>query len=54
MDPDTGQKVCVVLERRESAGREGIKAITERVSPRVFHVIALPAPGERDKTQMNF
>jgi polyphosphate kinase 2 len=49
------KKVCVVFEGRDGAGKGGtIKAITERVSPRVFHVIALPAPTEREKTQMYF
>jgi len=49
----TGAKVCVVFEGRDGAGKGGtIKAITERVSPRVFRVIALPAPTEREKTQM--
>lgn len=48
-----GLKVCIVFEGRDGAGKGGtIKAITERVSPRVFRVIALPAPGEREKTQM--
>ena len=48
-----GIKVCVVFEGRDGAGKGGtIKAITERVSPRVFRVIALPAPTEREKTQM--
>src|SRR5204863_8065941 len=48
-----GLKVCVVFEGRDSAGKGGtIKAITERVSPRVFRVIALPAPTEREKSQM--
>jgi len=48
-----GLKVCVVFEGRDTAGKGGaIKAITERVSPRVFRVIALPAPTEREKTQM--
>jgi len=48
-----GQKVCVVFEGRDGAGKGGvIKAITERVSPRVFRVIALPAPTEREKSQM--
>jgi polyphosphate kinase len=48
-----GLKVCVVFEGRDGAGKGGsIKAITERVSPRVFRVIALPAPSEREKTQM--
>src|SRR5215475_13165934 len=50
-----GQKVCVVFEGRDGAGKGGtIKAITQRVSPRVFHVIALPAPTEREKSQMYF
>ena len=48
-----GLKVCVVFEGRDGAGKGGtIKAITERVSPRVFRVAALPAPTEREKTQM--
>ena len=48
-----GLKVCVVFEGRDGAGKGGvIKAITERVSPRVFRVIALPSPTEREKTQM--
>src|SRR3954464_15802261 len=46
-------KVCVVFEGRDGAGKGGaIKAITERVSPRVFRVVALPAPSEREKGQM--
>jgi len=49
----TGAKVCIVFEGRDGAGKGGtIKAITERVSPRVFRVIALPAPTEREKSQM--
>ena len=49
----TGTKVCIVFEGRDGAGKGGtIKAITERVSPRVFRVIALPAPTEREKSQM--
>jgi len=49
----TGAKVCVVFEGRDTAGKGGvIKRITERVSPRVFRVVALPAPTEREKTQM--
>jgi polyphosphate kinase 2 len=49
----TKAKVCVVFEGRDGAGKGGtIKAITERVSPRVFRVVALPAPTEREKTQM--
>ena len=52
---ETGQKACVVFEGRDGAGKGGtIKAITERVSPRVFHVVALTAPTEREKTQMYF
>jgi polyphosphate kinase 2 len=48
-----GLKVCIVFEGRDGAGKGGtIKAITERVSPRVFRVIALPAPTEREKSQM--
>ncbi len=46
-------KVCVVFEGRDGAGKGGvIKAITERVSPRVFRVVALPAPTDREKSQM--
>ena len=48
-----GLKVCVVFEGRDGAGKGGtIKAITERVSPRIFRVVALPAPTDREKTQM--
>ncbi len=48
-----GKKVCIVFEGRDGAGKGGaIKAITERVSPRVFRVTALPAPTEREKSQM--
>jgi polyphosphate kinase len=48
-----GLKVCVVFEGRDGAGKGGtIKALTERVSPRVFRVVALPAPTEREKSQM--
>ena len=50
---DTKAKVCIVFEGRDTAGKGGtIKAITARVSPRVFRVIALPAPSEREKSQM--
>jgi polyphosphate kinase len=46
-------RVCIVFEGRDGAGKGGtIKAITERVSPRVFRVVALPAPTEREKSQM--
>src|SRR5262249_1637583 len=49
----TGAKICVVFEGRDTAGKGGtIKAITDRVSPRVFHVVALPSPTEREKSQM--
>ena len=48
-----GLKICIVFEGRDGAGKGGtIKAITERVSPRVFRVVALPAPTERQKSQM--
>ena len=48
-----GLKVVIVFEGRDGAGKGGvIKAITERVSPRVFRVVALPAPTEREKSQM--
>ncbi len=51
----TGAKVCVVFEGRDTAGKGGvIKRITERVSPRIFRVVALPAPTEREKSQMYF
>ena len=46
-------KVCVIFEGRDGAGKGGvIKAITERVSPRIFRVVALPSPTEREKSQM--
>src|SRR5215211_2949575 len=49
----SGAKVCVVFEGRDTAGKGGvIKAITERVSPRVFRVVALPAPTDRERSQM--
>ena len=48
-----GLRVMIVLEGRDAAGKGGtIKAITERVSPRVFRVVALPAPSDREKSQM--
>jgi polyphosphate kinase 2 len=50
----TGQRVIILFEGRDAAGKGGtIKAITERVSPRVFRVAALPAPSDREKTQMH-
>ncbi len=49
----TGAKICIVFEGRDTAGKGGtIKRITERVSPRVFRVNALPAPNDREKSQM--
>lgn len=50
-----GLKVCIVFEGRDGAGKGGtIKAITERVSPRIFRVVALPSPTEREKSQLYF
>ena len=50
---EKGLKVCIVFEGRDGAGKGGtIKAITERVSPRVFRVVALPSPSDREKSQM--
>ena len=52
---DTGAKICVLFEGRDTAGKGGIiKRITERTSPRVFRVVALPSPTEREKSQMYF
>ena len=49
---EKGKKIVVVFEGRDAAGKGGvIKRITERVSPRFFRVVALPAPTEREKTQ---
>jgi len=49
----TGERIIIVLEGRDAAGKGGlIKAMTDRVSPRVFRVVALPAPTDRDKSQM--
>ena len=49
----SGARICIVFEGRDTAGKGGtIKALTERVSPRVFRVVALPAPSEREKTQL--
>jgi polyphosphate kinase 2 len=51
----TGARVIIVFEGRDAAGKGGtIKALTERVSPRVFRVVALPAPSDRQKTQIFF
>ena len=50
---EKGERIIIVLEGRDAAGKGGtIKALTERVSPRVFRVMALPAPSDREKTQM--
>jgi polyphosphate kinase 2 len=50
---ETGQRIIVIFEGRDAAGKGGtIKALTERVSPRVFRVVALPAPSDREKSQM--
>jgi polyphosphate kinase 2 len=49
----TGARIIILFEGRDAAGKGGtIKAITERVSPRVFRIIALPAPSDREKTEM--
>jgi len=49
-----GLRVIIVFEGRDAAGKGGtIKAITERVSPRVFRLVALPAPSDREKSQMH-
>ena len=49
----TGQRIIIVFEGRDAAGKGGtIKAITERVSPRVFRLVALPAPSDREKSQI--
>jgi polyphosphate kinase len=48
-----GLKICIVFEGRDGAGKGGtIKALTERTSPRIFRVVALPAPSDREKSQM--
>jgi polyphosphate kinase len=50
---ERGLRVVIVFEGRDGAGKGGtIRALTERVSPRVFRVVALPAPSSREKTQM--
>ena len=50
---EKGLRVIILFEGRDAAGKGGtIKAITERVSPRVFRVVALPAPSDREKTQL--
>ncbi len=50
----TGQRIIIVFEGRDAAGKGGtIKALTDRVSPRIFRLVALPAPSDREKTQMH-
>jgi polyphosphate kinase 2 len=50
-----GMKVCVIFEGRDTAGKGGvIKAITERTSPRVFRVVALPTPTDKEKSQLYY
>ena len=50
---EKGMKVCIIFEGRDGAGKGGvIKAITERTNPRIFRVEALPAPTEREKSQL--
>ena len=52
---DKGQRVIILFEGRDTAGKGGtIKALTERVSPRMFRLVALPAPSDREKTQIYF
>ncbi len=52
---ETGARIVIVFEGRDAAGKGGvIKRLTERVSPRVFRVVALPAPSDREKSQMYF
>ena len=52
---EKGLRVVIVLEGRDAAGKGGtIRALTERVSPRVFRVVALPAPSDREKSQVYF
>ena len=49
----TGARIIIIFEGRDTAGKGGtIKALTERVSPRVFRIVALPAPSDRERTQM--
>ena len=49
----TGQRIVIVFEGRDAAGKGGtVRAITERCSPRIFRIVALPAPSDREKSQM--
>ena len=50
----TGQRIVIIFEGRDAAGKGGtIRAITERCSPRIFRIVALPTPSDREKTQMH-
>jgi polyphosphate kinase 2 (PPK2 family) len=50
----TGQGIVIIFEGRDAAGKGGtIRAITERCSPRIFRIVALPTPSDREKTQMH-
>jgi polyphosphate kinase 2 (PPK2 family) len=50
---DTGERIIILFEAADAAGKGGtIKAISERMSPRVFRVVALPAPSDRERSQM--
>src|SRR5213083_408592 len=50
---EKGQRVIIIFEGRDAAGKGGtIRALTEKVSPRIFRVVALPAPSDREKSQM--
>ncbi len=50
---EKGARVIIIFEGRDGAGKGGtIRSLTERVSPRVFRVVALPAPSDREKSQM--
>src|SRR4029079_15561926 len=52
---EKGLRVVIVFEGRDGAGKGGtIRALTERLSPRVFRVVALPSPSDREKTQAHF
>jgi polyphosphate kinase 2 (PPK2 family) len=54
-DTHSGARIIIVFEGRDAAGKGGvIKRITERTSPRVFRVVALPAPSERERSQLYF
>jgi polyphosphate kinase 2 (PPK2 family) len=51
---EKGPRVAIVFEGRDGAGKGGtIRTLTERVSPRVFRIVALPAPSDREKTELS-